>query len=63
MFNSINLLLLGVDDLVRDLQFGIPVKEKLRKVIEWVQRAGSTLHDIHLHSHQVFSSRSGFCSH
>ena len=34
------------------------MKEKLRRVIEWVQQAGSSLHNMHLHGHQVFSSPS-----
>ncbi|KAL6317718.1 hypothetical protein AAG906_030472 [Vitis piasezkii] len=42
----------GVDDLIRDFQFGISMKEKLRRVIEWVQQAGSSLHDMHLHGYQ-----------
>ncbi|KAB1205355.1 hypothetical protein CJ030_MR7G010697 [Morella rubra] len=42
----------GADDLIADCRLGITTKEKLRKVIEWVQRAGSTLCKIDLQSHQ-----------
>ncbi|KAA8546382.1 hypothetical protein F0562_002879 [Nyssa sinensis] len=42
----------GADDLIGDCRVGITTKEKLRKVIEWVQRAGSTLHNVELHSYQ-----------
>ena len=58
LLNSITFVILGVDDLIRDFQFGISMKEKLRRVIEWVQQAGSSLHDMHLHGYQVFSSLS-----
>ncbi|KAK9270936.1 hypothetical protein L1049_026524 [Liquidambar formosana] len=47
-----SLVLKGADDLIIDCRVGITPKEKLRKVIEWVQRAGSTLHNIELHTCQ-----------
>ncbi|GLT73503.1 hypothetical protein SLA2020_453570 [Shorea laevis] len=41
-----------VDDSIANCRVGITTKEKLRKVIEWVQQAGSTLCNIDLHSYQ-----------
>ncbi|KAF8404150.1 hypothetical protein HHK36_009030 [Tetracentron sinense] len=42
----------GVDELLADCRVGKTTKAKLRKVIEWVQRAGSTLHNVQLHTYQ-----------
>ncbi|XP_059631855.1 uncharacterized protein LOC132274560 [Cornus florida] len=40
------------DDAVRDCRIGITTMGKLKKVIKWVQRAGSTLYNVKLHSYQ-----------
>lgn len=45
----------GMDELLMDCRVGRTTKEKLKKVIEWVLRAGSTLHYQQTHSYQVFS--------
>ncbi|XXG60918.1 hypothetical protein AAC387_Pa04g2712 [Persea americana] len=43
----------GMDELLMDCRVGRTTKEKLKKVIEWVQRAGSTLHYLQqTHSYQ-----------
>ncbi|GMY06815.1 LOC100273399 isoform [Fagus crenata] len=47
-----SLLSKGVDDLIASCRVGITTKEKLRKVIEWLQRSGSTLCNINSHSNQ-----------
>ncbi|KAL5558372.1 hypothetical protein UlMin_034583 [Ulmus minor] len=39
----------GVDELVAECRVGVTTKEKLRKVIEWVQRAGSSFCSIQRH--------------
>uniref|UniRef100_A0A5B6YH09 Uncharacterized protein n=1 Tax=Davidia involucrata TaxID=16924 RepID=A0A5B6YH09_DAVIN len=49
---AIIFIYVGADDLIGDCRVGITTKEKLRKVIEWVQRAGSTLHNVKFHSYQ-----------
>ncbi|EXB44352.1 hypothetical protein L484_020164 [Morus notabilis] len=41
----------GLDELVADCRVGITVKEKLRKVIEWVKRAAYTFCSIQPHCH------------
>ena len=45
----------GVGELVAKCRIGIAAKEKLKKVIEWLQRAASTFCSIQRHCHQVFS--------
>lgn len=44
----------GVGDLVAECRLvGVSAKEKLRKVIEWVQRAGSTFSGIQPHGYPL----------
>ncbi|GMN39670.1 hypothetical protein TIFTF001_008902 [Ficus carica] len=42
----------GLDELVAECRVGITVKEKLRKVLEWVKRAGSAFCNIQPHCHE-----------
>ncbi|KAI8531297.1 hypothetical protein RHMOL_Rhmol11G0125400 [Rhododendron molle] len=42
----------GLDSIMGERQLGATTKEKLRKVIEWVQQAGSILHNVQFHGHQ-----------
>ncbi|KAM7507707.1 hypothetical protein LguiA_018160 [Lonicera macranthoides] len=45
----------GAESLIEDCRVGITTKQKLQKVVEWVQRAGPTLHNVELQSYQVLS--------
>lgn len=45
----------GLDDLMMDCRMGVTAKEKLRKVIKWVQGNRSTLHNHELHGYQKVS--------
>ncbi|KAM4069915.1 hypothetical protein ACB094_12G126000 [Castanea mollissima] len=47
-----SLLSKGIDDLLANCRVGTTTKEKLRKVVEWLQRSGSTLCNLNLHSDQ-----------
>ncbi|XP_010272827.1 PREDICTED: uncharacterized protein LOC104608507 isoform X1 [Nelumbo nucifera] len=42
----------GVDDLLANCRVGNTTREKLRKVIEWVKRTGSTDHNVQLHNYE-----------
>ncbi|CDP15810.1 unnamed protein product [Coffea canephora] len=44
----------GIDEAMKDCRIGITAKNKLHKVIEWLQRAGLASHDVELNSDQVF---------
>ena len=58
---SIHFYCVGEDQILRDCRVGITTKEKLRKVIKWVLRAGPTLHNVELHVYQVLSLLSNVC--
>lgn len=47
-------IFVGVDDLIANCRVGTTTKEKLTRVIEWLQRSGSTLCNLNVHSDQVF---------
>ncbi|KAK4572898.1 hypothetical protein RGQ29_031054 [Quercus rubra] len=47
-----SLLSKGVDDLIANCRVGTITKEKLRRVIEWLQQSGSTLCNLNLHTDQ-----------
>ncbi|XP_075647494.1 uncharacterized protein LOC142618439 isoform X2 [Castanea sativa] len=47
-----SLLSKGIDDLIANCRVGTTTKEKLRKVVEWLQRSGSTLCNLNLYSDQ-----------
>ncbi|XP_027093073.1 uncharacterized protein [Coffea arabica] len=42
----------GIDEAMKDCRIGITAKNKLHKVIEWLQRAGLASHDVELNSDQ-----------
>lgn len=43
---------IGVDDIIGSSRAGVQTKEKLRKVIEWVYQAGSSIHNAASHRYQ-----------
>ncbi|XP_057973662.1 uncharacterized protein LOC131161719 [Malania oleifera] len=47
-----SLMTKGVDDLLKDCRVGATTREKLKKVIEWAQRAGSIPNTVELDSYQ-----------
>ncbi|XP_028099760.1 uncharacterized protein LOC114299258 isoform X1 [Camellia sinensis] len=48
----------GVEGIIGECRVGVRTKEKLRKVIEWVQQTGSTLCNVQLHRHQPMRQQS-----
>lgn len=48
----------GVEGIIGECRVGVRTKEKLRKVIEWVQQTGSILCNVQLHRHQPMRQQS-----
>ncbi|KAI8004377.1 hypothetical protein LOK49_LG08G01641 [Camellia lanceoleosa] len=48
----------GVEGIIGECRVGVRTKEKLRKVIEWVQQTGSTLCNVQLHKNQPMRQQS-----